>query len=487
MKPQALRDWRVILLAPQFLLLLSCTELQSVSCPSGFMCPAGQKCAASQDVCIKDDCGDGVVQANEACDDGNLQDGDGCRRDCQSLEVCGDGETDKGERCDDGNTASGDGCSADCKSTEYCGNSYVDASRDEQCDDGNDADGDGCSANCGSDESCGNGLKDKHERCDDGNNVDGDGCSADCQSNERCGNSVVDAATEEKCDDGNDVGGDGCSADCRSNEKCGNGVVDAATEEKCDDGNNLSGDGCSSDCRSEEGCGNGIRDLDEECDDGNAFNDDNCLTSCVLSTCGDGYVDRAAPGVEACDDGNSLACGTCSEGCMQVQRPDAARGRIRAVAPDLLSDGEIFAISDGRIRVFFEFNKTGTVPSAHELVDIEHLPEKADATDVARVIFEAIEKVRDHRGAPGKLRLWSGRPDATTISLGAVTPGPHGNQAIIESVEDNDFLVEGMHAGAGHDCPPRTLCMSNADCSATSGNGQCMRGGNERVGFCGGP
>ena len=48
-------------------------------------------------------CGDGLQEADEACDDGNLDDGDGCDREC-ALEVCGDGivQTALDEECDTG-------------------------------------------------------------------------------------------------------------------------------------------------------------------------------------------------------------------------------------------------------------------------------------------------------------------------------------------------------------------------------------------------
>lgn len=46
-------------------------------------------------------CGDGVVDAGELCDDGNLQPGDGCSFAC-TLPVCGDGLVDPGEDCDPG-------------------------------------------------------------------------------------------------------------------------------------------------------------------------------------------------------------------------------------------------------------------------------------------------------------------------------------------------------------------------------------------------
>jgi cysteine-rich repeat protein len=53
-------------------------------------------------------CGDGVIQIGEACDDGNVVDGDGCSADCMSTEVCGNGIVDTNanppEQCD-GNRA----------------------------------------------------------------------------------------------------------------------------------------------------------------------------------------------------------------------------------------------------------------------------------------------------------------------------------------------------------------------------------------------
>ncbi|MEE2836282.1 MAG: DUF4215 domain-containing protein [Myxococcota bacterium] len=72
-------------------------------------------------------CGDGVVdaQAGEVCDDGDDDDADGCRNDCQ-VAVCGDGVArldvleghPEYEACDDGNTETGDGCRGDCSLIE---------------------------------------------------------------------------------------------------------------------------------------------------------------------------------------------------------------------------------------------------------------------------------------------------------------------------------------------------------------------------------
>jgi cysteine-rich repeat protein len=82
-------------------------------------------------------------------------DGDGCcpgggldachaLNDDDCVPVCGNGFLDVDEACDDGNTIDGDGCSADCLSDETCGNGYVDTALGEQCDDGNGVDWDGC-------------------------------------------------------------------------------------------------------------------------------------------------------------------------------------------------------------------------------------------------------------------------------------------------------------------------------------------------------
>lgn len=60
-------------------------------------------------------CGDGVLQMDEECDDGNVEDEDGCSARCL-VERCGDGiiQSMLGEQCDDGNEMDGDGCSSTC-------------------------------------------------------------------------------------------------------------------------------------------------------------------------------------------------------------------------------------------------------------------------------------------------------------------------------------------------------------------------------------
>lgn len=59
------------------------------------------------------ECGDGSLDEDEDCDDGNPFLGDGCRADC-TFEICGDGTLDPQEECDDNNLLPGDGCDANC-------------------------------------------------------------------------------------------------------------------------------------------------------------------------------------------------------------------------------------------------------------------------------------------------------------------------------------------------------------------------------------
>ena len=163
-------------------------------------------------------CGDGILDDDEACDDGNREDGDGCSANCRMVEEgfscqppgmpchrisrCGDGQVTLPELCDDGNTDDGDGCNSRCQievgwkcdgspsvcTPTVCGDGKIEGA--ETCDDGNNIPFDGCSENCQAEpdcgsgactSTCGDGIVLPPEECDDGNNIDGDGCSADCK------------------------------------------------------------------------------------------------------------------------------------------------------------------------------------------------------------------------------------------------------------------------------------------------------------------
>ncbi|HLC82185.1 MAG TPA: DUF4215 domain-containing protein [Bacteroidia bacterium] len=65
-------------------------------------------------------CGNGIVEEDEQCDDGNLEINDKCTNVC-TLTFCGDSLIQEGngmgikEECDDGNLLDLDGCSSECK------------------------------------------------------------------------------------------------------------------------------------------------------------------------------------------------------------------------------------------------------------------------------------------------------------------------------------------------------------------------------------
>ena len=90
------------------------------------------------------ECGNGIQEPGEFCDDGNLQDCDGCSARCR-MESCGNALLDCGEDCDDSGLDAGDGCGSTCL-LEVCGNAHQDPGED--CDVGDLLPGDGCGPTC---------------------------------------------------------------------------------------------------------------------------------------------------------------------------------------------------------------------------------------------------------------------------------------------------------------------------------------------------
>lgn len=261
--------------------------------------------------------------------------------------VCGNGAVEADEACDDGNLVTGDACTAICTAAA-CGNAVLEP--DEECDDGNLTDGDGCSFDC---RRCGNGTVDSGEACDDGNTTNGDGCTATCQL-QVCGNGVVEAG--EECDDANTGGGDGCDPHCLL-EQCtvdgtwttldGNGILEVVLYET--GGGTIAGGAhilhtniattltgtrtgrqvslhlapsvpdvfgatiqgtlhCDGGLETLPGvieyfrlrdavCGNGTIEAGESCDDGNFLNGDACNVGCGPPICGNGATEAG----EQCD------------------------------------------------------------------------------------------------------------------------------------------------------------------------------------------
>lgn len=273
-------------------------------------------------------CGNGALETDEDCDDGNLVTGDACTAICTAA-ACGNAVLEPGEECDDGNLIDGDGCSFDCR---RCGNGTVDSG--EACDDGNTTNGDGCTATCQL-QVCGNGVVEAGEECDDANAIAGDGCDLQCIL-EHCtvdgtwttldGNGILEVVLYEtgggaiaggahilhtnittsltgtrtgrqvslqlapavpdvfgstiqgtlRCDGGLETLPGVVEYFRLRDAVCGNGTIEAG--ESCDDGNFVNGDACNVTC-GPLSCGNGMLEAGEQCDPPSQPTDDRCCSA----------------------------------------------------------------------------------------------------------------------------------------------------------------------------------------------------------------
>lgn len=86
-------------------------------------CKIDEKYDCDESGCALTDCGNGVIERGESCEDDNDRPFDGCyacatEPKCEGgtcMAVCGDGQRYDSEQCDDGNSNDGDGCSARCE------------------------------------------------------------------------------------------------------------------------------------------------------------------------------------------------------------------------------------------------------------------------------------------------------------------------------------------------------------------------------------
>lgn len=309
---------------------------------------------------------------------------------------CGNGYLDPNEACDDGNNFDGDGCASSCLFVEM----------DYTCP----VPGMPCIKNSitpeppnpGTQAKCKNGIVEEGEQCDDGNPFHDGGCTANCRIEDgwecppaggkciqvkppvtaRCGDQNVDEILGEECDFDIDMmngplGGDGCSANCKIEPNficqggtcfpmgCGNGVIEDG--EDCEpDGNGvdystLKGDPkeCSSNCRYAPYCGDGIPQEanGEQCDNGannqsnrmSAYGKDSCTTDCERGDyCGDkvftrsAYINGVMTVVEECEpvlldaNGREIINEGCSNDCRKKEgyHCDARNGMCEKDADD---------------------------------------------------------------------------------------------------------------------------------------------------------
>lgn len=136
-------------------------------------------------------CGNGALEAGEACDDGNLLDGDCCSSVCQFEPI--------DAPCDDGNLCNGE---ETCNGAGVCFPSGDPLS----CDDGNPCTADACDENAG----CSNPVLDDGTSCND-NDL--------CTQNDQCQVGVCTGGGAPTCNDGDPCTADFCSPSvgCTSN------------------------------------------------------------------------------------------------------------------------------------------------------------------------------------------------------------------------------------------------------------------------------
>lgn len=231
------------------------------------------------------ECGNGVVEGEEECDNGTANGSDKlCTAECTNVAAdCGDDVEQVGEECDDGNTIDADECSNSCK-IPVCGDGVVQLELEEECDDENDDDTDGCTNDCKS-AKCGDSIVQTGEECDSGpENADDALCTSQCMV-AYCGDNLVGPG--ETCDDANDVDNDDCTNNCISAD-CGDTIIQEEQGETCDDGNMDDSDACTNACTLAE-CGDGHTwEGMEGCDDANTDNiNDMCTTLCQPPSCDD--------------------------------------------------------------------------------------------------------------------------------------------------------------------------------------------------------
>ena len=278
------------------------------------------------------DCGDGILHrsncngygsdcvvfagANEACDDGNNEDGDYCSSDCKtSFGACGDGIIQEGlEVCDSAKPGVGNGegtgayCVDNCQTLlGECGDGIIQEGI-EQCDNGQTGT-----------------IRNGNLDCEYGSYVPCERCTLDCKKVEGkirfCGDGIKQPNEEcDKATTGEGIGPFYCSDDCKKiTGYCGDGIKQQNEEcdpNKTDDPNTPY---CSDKCKIEGRCGDKILNGNEECDNGETGTNPNgstkcaygetscevCTTECkktagITSYCGNGGVDEANG--EKCDD-----------------------------------------------------------------------------------------------------------------------------------------------------------------------------------------
>jgi cysteine-rich repeat protein len=319
------------------------------SCGASMICKAGS--------CVAAACGDGTLQAGEACDFGaGNGPGTGCEVDCKFS--CQKTPTDT---CLDTNT---------CNGTEVCANVSVGGATGQKCSagtpltDGTACPGGTCKGGVCASASCGNGTIDAGEDCDFGTgNGPGTGCELSCKfscttapdscpdtnpcnGTETCGTVTVGGKTGKKCSAGTalaacaacSAGGVCVSGTCKSSI-CGDSCVDASKSETCDPPATGT---CDASCKTIVAavCGNGKRETGEQCDDGNILNLDGCDSACKFEQ------DHRANSVKM-QMGSGATDAFCTVNALGKAISSAASGQVQKPIDD--------GVAAGTMNIMFQF------------------------------------------------------------------------------------------------------------------------------------
>ena len=143
--------------------------------------------------------------ASPGCASGVCDLSDGIPGVCEPLNSCGNSVLEAGEACDDGNDTAGDGCDDFCRVelNFACNADGIGVIGSDGCASGVcDVTG-GAPGVCEPVNTCGNGTVEAGEGCDDGNTLPGDGCNALC---------LVEDAGACNADALGEVGSTGCAS-----------------------------------------------------------------------------------------------------------------------------------------------------------------------------------------------------------------------------------------------------------------------------------
>lgn len=320
---------------------------ENADCGDGNVCVGGN--------CVSASCGDGQPQTGEECDDGDVDETNGCTTQCKFTCL----STDSTRDC----SSTGDECAGTnvCDDTAHTCTGGTAKSENDPCNGGAGY----CKAGVCTTAVCGNSTTEPGEDCDDGNTDDADGCTtlckfsctaaSQCNDNNPC---TQNNCTQNKCaypantsQNGNACTVGSVTGTCQNGAcvpaNCGNGTVQSG--EQCDKGaqNGVPGSGCTASCQFQ--CN-----TNANCSDNNLCNgSETCIDvtggktcqagtppaqgtvcqasprsicdtgQCKLSLCGDGYLDTG--GGEQCEPPNTA---TCSAQCQTIAAAACGNGTI---------------------------------------------------------------------------------------------------------------------------------------------------------------